>query len=817
MLPRTPLTLKTQLRADEVAEILRLVNAATASPSDVFLLGPGGIGKTTLMGCLREQLGERVRARVDLGASRNRSALGVASSLLDHIDPALTGAYYDAASHARTEGSERLMRDALTRCQELLSGLAVAGDVFILDNIDRASASVRSWLLDDVLASLPSSVVAAGRATPPQAQAFETVDLLPFEHSRLDLLADFWSPHLPGVARAHLRSTLQYCSNGHPVKAELIAWAFSCLGNAGRRTDLARLLREAIATLPVADQDSLMAAVVAHQRLTPAILARLAPHGSPNVVQELPFSYEIDDAIGGHVVHPVALDAISVGLGVSRQKLDAARRSLAQEIYPRILSGGYSEEGNAALALERLRYIATLPNNKDFEAIENAFRARLLRGEIWRADEIAQIASEVLASGRKAFHARASLIVAENLIQRHDVADAYAQLGLMPNSSLADAPAALRIRVQYLRAKCITSPCALNGSEIFSAAGTLASLLEEASRTQSATHLAEDIRFELGHAYRFIARYEQALDCFMHLERNARDTAAKVRAVEEQAQLHRQMADLDAADQAQSRLAILRAEGGLKTSGYGLYCLGTLRRDQNDFETAERVYERALRQASEESDDYLACVIKGDWAWMQFLAGRNADSAHLLGQYQGLAELYGFSRELSECWHMRYHLEAEAGDWPTAYDHLDRALELANEFGNVIMQLDCMMHCVQRAIREERLAATQAIIDDMAKIEARGCGIRVFRGRALIYQGDGLLTAQRERDALLAWKEGFDLVANFGHSRSNVELLDGLMSSRNAKLLELFARYPDQRVQWPDACSPLARERIRAAMGPAIG
>lgn len=810
MLPPVPLELKTSLRRAELDLLLSLTERRPASPA-VVLLGPAGIGKSTLLECFRATRADRVRGWTDLGASRNRSALGVAASLLANLAPDKTRTFFELSAEARLVGGDRETRNVLTLCETILTETVRAEDVFLLDNIDRASIRVRSWLFGDLFPKIGARALCAARGLPDDLGTAETLDLLPFGTERLQKLSDFWAP-FDVVDPARLRELIARESEGHPVRAEIIAWALSVAGDKADHAEkrLAALLRCAWSALPDVERVALRAAIVARYRINHDVMSALTGNGSLTSVERLPFSTPIDDDVGGCLLHPVALDLMEKEIDPA--ELDAERLYLADTVYPRLISGDVGDESRSVLDLERLRYFAGLSTSDGFGKVEAAFNERVLHAQLWRADEVAQIAADVRALRRGAAQVRAKLIVAENCIIHHAIAEADRELAGVGSKELSAADRVLSARVRYLRAKCITSPAATHGAKILGVAQSLDTALRDCLASKSSPDLAEAIRFELGQAHRLAGRYEQALDCYQLIEGQASNPSARVRAIEEQAQLYRHMQDLESAEAAYGRAALMRIEMDIPITGEGLYGLGSLKRDQNDFTSAERYYQRALQLATSESDDYLVCTITGDRAWMKYVSGDLENFKTLLNDYQRLAELYGFSRELAELWHMRYHLNVEEDNWPDAYACLSTAAELAKASGNIVMQLDCQMHLVQRATKEGRLPDAEQLIAEMLDIEQRGCGIRVFRGRARIYQGDGLLSAHHDREALLAWLDGFEIVAGYGHSKTSVELLEGLVADRRARFQTVAEKFPDLAGDWPQSCASPVRERIQLAL-----
>ncbi len=70
----------------------------------------------------------------------------------------------------------------------------------------------------------------------------------------------------------------------------------------------------------------------------------------------------------------------------------------------------------------------------------------------------------------------------------------------------------------------------------------------------------------------------------------------------------------------------------------------------------------------------------------------------------------------------------------------------------------------------------------MEEYEKKGCGIKVFRGRAMLIEGDISFDERDFYQALAFWIEGFSIVALYGNSRSNVLLFEDLYRMRKGKI-----------------------------------
>lgn len=316
------------------------------------------------------------------------------------------------------------------------------------------------------------------------------------------------------------------------------------------------------------------------------------------------------------------------------------------------------------------------------------------------------------------------------------------------------------------------------------------------------------VKYELAQAYRLSGKYEEAISVLQPIAEDKSNSELRFKALEEMSHLSRFMQDLDSAQENSSRAALLRMEDNSIPSGNGLYAVAALKRDQNDFKKAEVLFSRAIERAAEENNDHLTCCLSGDIAWMHYLNGDNTKFEAHLEDYRNLANLYGFHRELSEYWHMNYHLEQDRGNHERAFQALDTALELADNYGNVVMKLDCRMHVVQKFSDANDFEQADKVISEMERI-AKDCGgVRVFVGRANIYLGDNLLAAKETAKGAERWKMGFGQVAEHGLTRSNTELLEDLFGKRKEKLFELMRSHSQLFWGWPQNVSGLASERL---------
>jgi hypothetical protein len=103
------------------------------------------------------------------------------------------------------------------------------------------------------------------------------------------------------------------------------------------------------------------------------------------------------------------------------------------------------------------------------------------------------------------------------------------------------------------------------------------------------------------------------------------------------------------------------------------------------------------------------------------------------------------------------------------------------------MMVDQLHHEAQRGYRVgDRSIAVQAL-SELEEIEARGCRVRVFRGRTLLVFGDFSWDTHAYKEALEFWMKGLLIVALHGDSRTNVELFSEMLDARIEKMKVVLA------------------------------
>ena len=197
-------------------------------------------------------------------------------------------------------------------------------------------------------------------------------------------------------------------------------------------------------------------------------------------------------------------------------------------------------------------------------------------------------------------------------------------------------------------------------------------------------------------------------------------------------------------------------------------------------------------------DTFNLCRLYSDWSWLLSSWRCRSVGSHERKELR-LGGPRRLGTEISEYWHTRYHLTMDRGDAASAYQYLENGLESARRYQNVYMILDTLHHSVQRAAATGTPDVIPELLVQLELLEAQGCGIRQFRGRALVYYGDTFFDAGNHAMAIALWLKGLGLVAEFGNSRSNVELFNDTLAPRR----DALTRFLDSVLQCTDVTEAL--------------
>lgn len=433
------------------------------------------------------------------------------------------------------------------------------------------------------------------------------------------------------------------------------------------------------------------------------------------------------------------------------------------------------------LNIEKIYFMMYLSRNDTSSFIEQIFLQALGSYDYEYCRLILlQIGTYLAECNNKGIAVLKELLEAELMSELYKPQEALQKLYTLNNVVESDTKA----RIKEIKASCIINPHTIQGRNLFEAIDLYKESIKE--------YIEKNQNERLGRAWYGLAKSyvsvgesdlaEEAFDNAIALCKNDRE---KIKILDEKSNMLRlQQKVIDSRIPLEQSYKIrnqIKTDRGL---GIYYYYLGNTERDSDNFEDADKFYLLSEEILEREEDWFKLCEVYCDHSWMEFL--RSEDDYDEVFKYleksRQLMFRYGFGVEYSEYYHILYEVNFYIGNKQKAFYWLDRALKEAFEYSNIYMILDCLNHDVHRRYEHRDIEMIKKIIEKMEEYEKKGCGIKVFRGRAMLIEGDISFDEKDFYQALAFWIEGFAIVALYGNSRSNVLLFDDLYVARKEKI-----------------------------------
>jgi tetratricopeptide (TPR) repeat protein len=449
----------------------------------------------------------------------------------------------------------------------------------------------------------------------------------------------------------------------------------------------------------------------------------------------------------------------------------------------------------------RLQYELVIDSQRAVDNLRRLVRRSLSEFDLDQVNALIALAErQVLPqdAGVRVAHLRARYF-----LEDFDSVAAWSNLQSFERRARSSADKRLLAEHQLLEARCATSPAPMPNGDLFDAiqrlglaAGSLETddpLYPELAMTKGRAHRST------GQTADSISAYQDAVTAGVRLH----DYDIALAAKQELVQSFRYMQDLSSARQSLDDAYRFKGAHDISSPAGKLeYYAANLSRDEGNFDTAREMYESSRRLISVAGDENGLCCLYGDWAWLEYLDGKNdVARAYLESSYE-IAKRYGFGAEVAEYWHARFHLARDEGNIDDARRFIQLGAVEANRSSNIYMVLDCGMHMADLFLLDSDVSGIESVLSEMEALENRGCGIKVFRGRTRILRAAALLVNGNRIGALEEYIQGLKTVALYGNSRTNVELFDDILEKHSQRLIELLReyKYADRlKIFWEEA------------------
>lgn len=608
----------------------------------------------------------------------------------------------------------------------------------------------------------------------------------------------------------------EFTNGGHPILCGLVSdWLLSCPEQLDFLLDNNRAVSEKQLISWIADIDAVNKCVLQYmayfsKRMDSEIIGALCElkevvcQDIIKVIGSYSFvKYYSED--GNLIMHDIVASLISTHLPLDETMLSVAFSKIIHVYNAKIQEASrlYSQTQVSYLRVEKAYY--TVLYSAEREAINFLDNELSLCLEIFDFNLYNMLISVVWSSklpttsdnwNRMLEVAEIDLLVAQCKPQ--------CAIDLIRNIKLCDeyqSDIVFRAKVDEAYARCIINPCTIEGLDL-NEATELFTKCAEIYKSNSILYRLARSYIGLGNSYVRVGQSNLASQAFEDAESTCTNDLQKISILLERSKMLRLQQRV-----AESLTPLLECETVMNVMsvnrGKYYYYMGNTLRDLNKFALAEQKYEAALEALeSTGADNNTLCELYIDYSWMEYLRSEHANFHkvyRLLNLGWEIAEKYQFGTEYSEYYHILYEIERDNGEYNKAFKDLDTASMYANTYSNIYMILDCLNHKVQQHYHQGTTDEIPNVINLMKGIEDKGCGIRVFRGRAKLVQGDVYFDREEYLQAFDEYKEGFTIVALYGDSRSNVELFQDLFYgkpsedklSRKDKLLTILSCLKD--------------------------
>lgn len=794
-------------------------------PKALLLQGPGGIGKTKLLARLREDLsnegGFDCTTVVDLKTTAHRSALALLQTLatslaisdVAYVENEPFAPFLDAIQ--RYNGSRDQEKYALynsvmqlfvecCRNKSRTKPVAIFFDTFeTVKDID-----LGNWILS-LVSKLGGkvAVVIAGR---------ERIVLNPSEVHVLVLPVEGLSrPEIDVLARKMFESRnilhdydfddaiidrITDLTDGRPILVALsIEWILEDVDIEAllsiKKSDFEARLVNGLRYLKHDEDLIVLMMATIDRRLNPRIVEMLTGWTRDKcedickILTRFTFVKVIDSGHGSekiYTLHDEMLRLVSQHVDFPIETKNRWRKCVVDKFYDDTIQQLSDPQAMQIMVAEKLYYQLRYSSQEAIEFFDEQMRSAVAGYDFDFADLLLSEAQNTETALDKRQENVVRLNYAEMLAKRYQPFEAKKIFDDLVLSFSPETETSF-----FSRANSGLGACIANGSTVVEANYNEAIALLKAGldvcREKGLHDRVATILYELGYCFDILGQNDETLRYYSESNEMAFEIGnmrLATATLDEMGKLRLRRYEVsEALDLFSRSLDIKEKMGDNKGKGASYHYIGNAYRDLDDFPEALKWYSLAETARSQVADDLGLCELYSDVAWLYFLDSDFVKALEFQDKcYYGYALPRHFGREIADAEHSYYHIKLELEGLDAALPWIEKSFKNAEIYSNTFILLDAAMHLIEAAYEKRNFEMMPYYYERMEELDRKGCGYRMFKGRATVVLGDAAYDDGDFDDAIEKWQYGYSIIAIHGRSRSSVLSFCDYFHARHVKL-----------------------------------
>jgi len=829
-------------REDVLDKALAFISATDRSSSSCPRLltfkGPGGIGKTKVLGKLREQaiarLGVASTDVIDLRATSNRSsisflhAVAVALESSAQTDTGIFTAFFEAIhkyNAARSQEKYALYGPTIQTFVDCCSALSSTIPVLILLDTFESVQDMQfgEWIMQLLQELRGSIVVAIAGRKELQVTGIERLNLEigRLSTSEIDLLARQLFEHREiGIDYDLSYNTIKALENlteGRPILVILaIEWILEdvepekiiAIPRDQFEPQIVRYLKNLDGNNAREEHLTIVMMATFNKRFDAHLLSLLTgwPEAQCLSITEKLRRFSFVKTIANPdptreviTLHDEMLRLVNTYVDFPMSVKSQWRNTIVQAFYDVEIPCTADPQAQQALVAERLHYQLHYAPEEALLYFDQQIGRAIDGYEFEFCELLLSVAQDPDLKLDEHSRNLVNLSYAEMLVRRYQPFEAKALFDHLILAFDAERDTEFLSRSIGGLGACIANGATVIEANLSEAIDLWKESLE-VCRAKGLQERQATILYQLGYCHDLLGQHEEALRYYgesNELAKQLGNLKLVTVTLDDMGRLRRKRYEVpESLSLFRESLAVKEEMGDTKSMGVSYHYLGDAFRDLDNFSEALKWYGLAEKARQEVADEYGLCVLYGDIGWLYLLA-KNWEKAieYTDKSYYNYAIPRHFGREMAEMEHSYYHIELETHGLDAAIPWIEKAFKNAEAYSNTFIYLDAALHLIEAAYTKKEFAKIPFYYTKMDLLDKKGCGYRMFRGRATNILGDIAHIQGDNVHAVDLWQEGYTIIAIHGRSRSSVLSFDDHLKLRIGTLTEALRSSGIERIE----------------------